>query len=41
MVSLIHPFGAKVAWNKVCQPKTKGGLGLKDLTIWNKANVAR
>ncbi|GKD54771.1 RNA-directed DNA polymerase, eukaryota, reverse transcriptase zinc-binding domain protein [Tanacetum coccineum] len=25
----------KVAWKNVCKPKNQGGLGLKDLTIWN------
>nr|GEW83494.1 hypothetical protein [Tanacetum cinerariifolium] len=28
---------AKIAWKKVCKPKTQGGLGLKDLKVWNKA----
>ncbi|GJX51879.1 RNA-directed DNA polymerase, eukaryota [Tanacetum coccineum] len=28
---------AKVSWKIVCKPKTHGGLGLKDLAIWNRA----
>lgn len=31
-------FCAKVAWKKDCIPKIEGGLGLKDLTLWNKSN---
>lgn len=33
--------GAKVAWKSVCQPTTEGGLGLKNLAIWNRAHAAR
>lgn len=32
---------AKVAWSKVCLPKTEGDLGLKDLYTWNKSHLAR
>ncbi|GKF92260.1 hypothetical protein Tco_0278979, partial [Tanacetum coccineum] len=32
---------AKIAWKKVCRPKSKGGLGLKDLGVWNKAMIIR
>ncbi|GKA23674.1 RNA-directed DNA polymerase, eukaryota, reverse transcriptase zinc-binding domain protein [Tanacetum coccineum] len=28
---------AKVAWKAVCKPKNQGGLGLKDLFVWNNA----
>ncbi|GJZ06098.1 RNA-directed DNA polymerase, eukaryota, reverse transcriptase zinc-binding domain protein [Tanacetum coccineum] len=28
---------AKVAWKKICKPKIYEGLGLKDITVWNKA----
>ncbi|GJV29081.1 hypothetical protein Tco_1385529 [Tanacetum coccineum] len=28
---------AKVAWKIVCKPKAHGSLGLKDLSVWNKA----
>lgn len=34
-------LGAKVKWSFVCQPKTEGGLGLKDLNTWDLANIAR
>jgi hypothetical protein len=27
--------GAKVAWEKICLPKEKGGLGVKNLEVWN------
>lgn len=33
--------GAKVKWSSVCLPKTEEGLDLKDLYIWNIANIAR
>lgn len=29
--------GAKVAWSFITKPKTKGGLGFKDLVVWNNA----
>ncbi|XP_038990689.1 uncharacterized protein LOC120113689 [Hibiscus syriacus] len=29
--------GAIVSWQNICKPKSKGGLGLKDLKTWNKA----
>lgn len=32
---------AKVAWKKVCKPKSQGGLGLKDLEVWNKATLVK
>ncbi|GJV59382.1 hypothetical protein Tco_1465482 [Tanacetum coccineum] len=32
---------AKVAWDKVCRPKSKRGLGLKDLQVWNEAMLAK
>ncbi|GKB65134.1 hypothetical protein Tco_0921320 [Tanacetum coccineum] len=28
---------AKVSWKIVCKTKAHGGLGLKDLSVWNKA----
>ncbi|GKC86773.1 hypothetical protein Tco_1147422, partial [Tanacetum coccineum] len=28
---------AKVAWKHICKPKEQGGLGIKDLEIWNDA----
>ncbi|GJY45770.1 RNA-directed DNA polymerase, eukaryota, reverse transcriptase zinc-binding domain protein [Tanacetum coccineum] len=27
---------AKVSWDKVCKPKDQGGLGLKNLSVWNE-----
>ncbi|GJV95654.1 hypothetical protein Tco_1547231 [Tanacetum coccineum] len=32
---------AKIAWKKICKPKTHGGLGLKDLELWNKALLVK
>ncbi|GJV43096.1 putative ribonuclease H-like domain-containing protein, partial [Tanacetum coccineum] len=32
---------AKIAWKKFCRPKSHGGLGLKDLEIWNKALLVK
>ncbi|GJX12979.1 hypothetical protein Tco_0204737 [Tanacetum coccineum] len=32
---------AKVSWENVCKPKKQGGLGLKDLYIWNKVLLAK
>ncbi|GKC69120.1 RNA-directed DNA polymerase, eukaryota, reverse transcriptase zinc-binding domain protein [Tanacetum coccineum] len=32
---------AKVAWKNICRPKCQGGLGLKDLNIWNKAMLTK
>ncbi|GKF44576.1 hypothetical protein Tco_0131128, partial [Tanacetum coccineum] len=32
---------AKVAWNSLCKPKSQGGLGLKDLGIWNRALIIK
>ncbi|XP_074305846.1 uncharacterized protein LOC141641068 [Silene latifolia] len=30
-----------VAWKKVCRPKEEGGLGIRDLGLWNKAIVGK
>lgn len=30
-----------VAWDKVCRPKNKGGLGIKALKTFNKALLAK
>ncbi|CAN1132905.1 LINE-1 retrotransposable element ORF2 protein [Linum perenne] len=32
---------SKVAWDKLSCPKSEGGLGLKDLSSWNRASLAR
>ncbi|KAE8674971.1 hypothetical protein F3Y22_tig00111708pilonHSYRG00398 [Hibiscus syriacus] len=31
--------GARVSWRKICNPKSKGGLGLKDIKTWNCASL--
>ncbi|KAJ9536668.1 hypothetical protein OSB04_un000141 [Centaurea solstitialis] len=31
----------RIAWSVVCQPRECGGLGLKDLTTWNRALIAK
>ncbi|TYI11953.1 hypothetical protein ES332_A09G241900v1 [Gossypium tomentosum] len=39
-----HEFsakGVKVGWDKVCYPKVEGGLGLKNLSVWNKVCMMR
>ena len=28
-----------LAWDKFCQPKNRGGLGFRNLMIWNKAAI--
>uniref|UniRef100_A0A803P9H2 Reverse transcriptase zinc-binding domain-containing protein n=1 Tax=Cannabis sativa TaxID=3483 RepID=A0A803P9H2_CANSA len=28
-----------VAWSSICQPKAAGGLGIKNLEVWNKAAI--
>ena len=33
--------GGVVAWQKICKPKREGGLGLKDLKIWNKSAIGK
>jgi hypothetical protein len=32
---------AKVAWSAVCCPKKEGGLGLKNLEVWNQSSMLR
>ncbi|GJT12708.1 RNA-directed DNA polymerase, eukaryota, reverse transcriptase zinc-binding domain protein [Tanacetum coccineum] len=32
---------AKDAWKSLCKPKSQGGLGLKNLSIWNKALISK
>ncbi|KAL8124713.1 hypothetical protein AgCh_012388 [Apium graveolens] len=34
-----HKGGAKVAWQTVCLPHEEGGLGLKNMQEWNKAQI--
>ncbi|KAK3225417.1 hypothetical protein Dsin_005279 [Dipteronia sinensis] len=33
--------GAKISWSDICLPKKEGGLGIKDLSSWNKALMIR
>ena len=30
-----------ISWGTTCKPKALGGLGLKNITAWNKACVAK
>ncbi|XP_074291435.1 uncharacterized protein LOC141618228 [Silene latifolia] len=30
-----------ISWDKICKPKTEGGLGLKDDAIWNQAAIGK
>lgn len=32
---------AKVAWYDLCLPKSEGGIGLRNLSLWNKALTLR
>jgi hypothetical protein len=32
---------AKIAWDELCFPKKEGGLGLKNLEIWNSSSMMR
>ncbi|GJT69902.1 RNA-directed DNA polymerase, eukaryota, reverse transcriptase zinc-binding domain protein, partial [Tanacetum coccineum] len=32
---------AKVAWKLVCRPKKEGGLGIKNLSVWNEVLMAK
>ena len=33
----VNNKGSKIAWSDICIPKKEGGLGIKDLSLWNKA----
>lgn len=33
---IVKKANAKVSWGKVCLPKSEGGLGFKNLLVWNK-----
>ncbi|KAL0770758.1 hypothetical protein Bca101_035909 [Brassica carinata] len=35
------PYSAKVSWSSVSTPKKEGGLGLKNLHLWNLASVLK
>ncbi|GKB57414.1 RNA-directed DNA polymerase, eukaryota, reverse transcriptase zinc-binding domain protein [Tanacetum coccineum] len=32
---------AKISWENICRPKDQGGLGLKNLQIWNKVLIMK
>ncbi|GJW58750.1 RNA-directed DNA polymerase, eukaryota, reverse transcriptase zinc-binding domain protein [Tanacetum coccineum] len=32
---------AKVAWLNICRPKSMGGLGLKEMEVWNKCMIMK
>nr|GEW28659.1 RNA-directed DNA polymerase, eukaryota, reverse transcriptase zinc-binding domain protein [Tanacetum cinerariifolium] len=32
---------AKVSWEAVCKPKNQGGLGIKDLGVWNEVLMVK
>ncbi|XP_039068118.1 uncharacterized protein LOC120214237 [Hibiscus syriacus] len=35
----IAATGARIRWDKLCLPKSEGGLGLKDIKSWNKSCI--
>ena len=37
----LNKNGAKVAWADICCPHKEGGLGIKDIVVWNKASMVR
>lgn len=38
-VNINHKGGAKVSWEVICLPREEGGLGLKNMLDWNKAQL--
>lgn len=32
---------AKIAWKQVCKPKVEGGVGIKDLELWNETLMTK
>lgn len=36
----LSKHGAKITWDDVCTP-LKGGIGIKNIVVWNKASMAR
>ena len=39
--SSLQTTGAKVAWETICYPTAEGGLGIKQLAVWNKAAMLK
>ena len=37
----LQSTGAKIAWDDICIPKDEGGLGSKEVGVWNRAVVAK
>uniref|UniRef100_A0A803P5L3 Reverse transcriptase domain-containing protein n=1 Tax=Cannabis sativa TaxID=3483 RepID=A0A803P5L3_CANSA len=37
----MYQGAGSVAWNNICQPKAAGGLGIKNLEVWNKAAICK
>ena len=37
----LSPGGCKVSWESLCVPKEEGGLGIKDMGVWNKAAMVK
>ncbi|KAG5594737.1 hypothetical protein H5410_035969 [Solanum commersonii] len=40
-LSQLFVLSAKVAWNKVCSPLCFGGLNLTNVSVWNRAAIAK
>ena len=34
----LKKHSAKIAWKHVCKKKNEGGLGFKDMEVWNRAD---
>ncbi|XP_028106173.1 uncharacterized protein LOC114305298 [Camellia sinensis] len=37
----LKKHSAKIAWKNICKHKNEGGLGFKDMEVWNKAAIAK
>lgn len=35
--NLIEKSSVKMTWQEVCSPKREGGLGIKNIILWNQA----
>ena len=36
-----HRFMSMIAWSKICMPWDEGGLGVRDITIFNEALIMK